>query len=61
VALAKHPLVAQYDLSSLVELTSGAAPLSAELAQAVMARLGCRPDRNQPDHPLLQSRPGQQR
>jgi acyl-CoA synthetase (AMP-forming)/AMP-acid ligase II len=41
VALAKHPLVAQYDLSSLVELTSGAAPLSAELAQAVMARLGC--------------------
>jgi len=41
VALAKHPLVDKYDLSSLVELASGAAPLSAELAQAVMARLGC--------------------
>jgi acyl-CoA synthetase (AMP-forming)/AMP-acid ligase II len=42
VALAKHPLVSKYDLSSLVELTSGAAPLSAELAQAVRSRLGCR-------------------
>ncbi len=41
VALAKHPLVDKYDLSSLVELSSGAAPLSAELAQAVMQRLGC--------------------
>ena len=40
-ALAKHPLVAQYDLSSLVELTSGAAPLSAELAEEVVQRLGC--------------------
>ncbi len=41
VAFAKHPLVAKYDLSSLVELASGAAPLSHELAQAVTARLGC--------------------
>ena len=41
VALAKHPLVGKYDLSSLVELSSGAAPLSAELAQEVMRRLGC--------------------
>lgn len=41
VALAKHPLVAQYDLSSLVELFSGAAPLSSELAEEVVARLGC--------------------
>ncbi len=41
LAFAKHPLVAKYDLSSLVELTSGAAPLSGELAQAVMGRVGC--------------------
>lgn len=39
--LAKHPLVAQYDLSSLVELTSGAAPLGDELASAAAARLNC--------------------
>ncbi|MCA9981232.1 MAG: AMP-binding protein, partial [Anaerolineales bacterium] len=38
--LAKHPLVDNYDLSSLIEMTSGAAPLSAELANAVSARLG---------------------
>lgn len=41
VGLAKHPIVDQYDLSSLVELFSGAAPLSAELAHEVMDRLGC--------------------
>ena len=41
VALAKHPLVDQYDLSSLEVLMSGAAPLGAELAAAVGARLGC--------------------
>lgn len=41
LALAKHPLVAKYDLSSLKELTSGAAPLSAELAEEVVQRLGC--------------------
>jgi acyl-CoA synthetase (AMP-forming)/AMP-acid ligase II len=41
VALAKHPLVDQYDLSSLVEMTSGAAPLGADLAEAVVQRLGC--------------------
>jgi acyl-CoA synthetase (AMP-forming)/AMP-acid ligase II len=41
VGLAKHPVVAQYDLSSLIELTSGAAPLSAELSQAVTGRVGC--------------------
>ena len=37
--LAKHPLVANYDLSSLKEMTSGAAPLSAELADTVAKRL----------------------
>lgn len=42
VALAKHPLIDQYDLSSLVELFSGAAPLSSELALEVSKRLkGC--------------------
>jgi acyl-CoA synthetase (AMP-forming)/AMP-acid ligase II len=34
LALAKHPLVDQYDVSSLTVLTSGAAPLGADLAQA---------------------------
>ncbi|MBK8429839.1 MAG: 4-coumarate--CoA ligase family protein [Chloroflexi bacterium] len=41
VFLAKHPIVSQYDLSSLIELTSGAAPLGDELAEAVVARIGC--------------------
>lgn len=41
VALAKHPMVAQYDLSSLKELFSGAAPLSSELAEEVVGRIGC--------------------
>ncbi len=41
VALAKHPVVDNYDLSSLVRLTSGAAPLGQELAAAVAERLGC--------------------
>jgi acyl-CoA synthetase (AMP-forming)/AMP-acid ligase II len=41
VGLAKHPIVDQYDLSPLNELMSGAAPLSAQLAQEVMNRLGC--------------------
>jgi acyl-CoA synthetase (AMP-forming)/AMP-acid ligase II len=41
VALAKHPLVDAYDLSSLRVIFSGAAPLDGALAQAVEARLGC--------------------
>jgi acyl-CoA synthetase (AMP-forming)/AMP-acid ligase II len=41
VALAKHPLVDQYDLSSLKMVFSGAAPLSAELAVECGTRLGC--------------------
>lgn len=40
LALAKHPLVDKYDTSSLIELLSGAAPLSEELAEAVVQRLG---------------------
>jgi acyl-CoA synthetase (AMP-forming)/AMP-acid ligase II len=41
LALAKHPLVAKYDLSSLDRLLSGAAPLGEGLAREVEARLGC--------------------
>jgi acyl-CoA synthetase (AMP-forming)/AMP-acid ligase II len=41
VALAKHPVVDDYDLSSLRWILSGAAPLSAELAIECGARLGC--------------------
>ncbi|MBM4183625.1 MAG: 4-coumarate--CoA ligase family protein [Gemmatimonadetes bacterium] len=41
VALAKHPVVGQYDLSHLAGIMSGAAPLGRELANAVEGRLGC--------------------
>ena len=43
LALAKHPLVARYDLSSLRYLVSAAAPLDAELAAACSRRLGLPP------------------
>jgi acyl-CoA synthetase (AMP-forming)/AMP-acid ligase II len=41
VALAKHPMVDDYDLSSLNGIMSGAAPLDADLGHAVAERLGC--------------------
>ncbi|MGI9196236.1 MAG: 4-coumarate--CoA ligase family protein [Candidatus Nanopelagicales bacterium] len=41
LALAKHPLVDDYDLSSLRQVFSGAAPLSAELALEAGARINC--------------------
>ena len=41
VALAKHPLVDSYDLSSLRGIMSGAAPLDEDLGQAVTTRLDC--------------------
>ena len=41
VALAKHPLVDNYDLSHLKKLFSGAAPLSAELGAECGERIGC--------------------
>jgi len=41
LALAKSPLVDAYDLSSVTQLFSGAAPLGAELAEAAGRRLGC--------------------
>lgn len=42
VALAKHPLVDQYDLSSVHTIFSGAAPLDEELGKAVANWLSCR-------------------
>ncbi|MDQ4214226.1 AMP-binding protein [Microbacterium sp. ASV81] len=41
VALAKHPLVDQYDTSAVKVVFSGAAPLDGSLAAAVAARLDC--------------------
>lgn len=41
VALAKHPVVNAYDLSSVKVVFSGAAPLNGALAEAVATRLGC--------------------
>ena len=41
LALAKHPIVAKYDLSKLRRILVGAAPLGAELTREVSARLGC--------------------
>jgi acyl-CoA synthetase (AMP-forming)/AMP-acid ligase II len=42
LALAKHPVVDEFDLSSLDVLGCGAAPLSAELEAACSNRVGCR-------------------
>jgi acyl-CoA synthetase (AMP-forming)/AMP-acid ligase II len=42
LALAKHPLVDRFDLSSLRYVNSGAAPLDASLSKAASERLGCR-------------------
>ncbi|PCE14571.1 AMP-dependent synthetase [Microbacterium sp. SZ1] len=41
VALAKHPLVDEYDMSSVKVIFSGAAPLDGALATAVATRLDC--------------------
>ncbi len=41
LALAKHPVVERYDLSALEFLTSGAAPLGAEVEAAAATRLRC--------------------
>eukprot|EP00698_Gefionella_okellyi_P019887 TRINITY_DN6167_c0_g1_i1.p1 TRINITY_DN6167_c0_g1~~TRINITY_DN6167_c0_g1_i1.p1 ORF type:complete len:331 (-),score=84.64 TRINITY_DN6167_c0_g1_i1:46-1038(-) len=41
LALAKHPLVDKFDLSSVRAIMSGAAPLGGELADAVSSRLKC--------------------
>ena len=53
LALAKHPIVDEYDLSSLRWIISGAAPRGKDLAAATRARLGGRRARetrdNRPD------------
>ncbi len=41
LGLAKHPVVDQFDLSSLRMVFSGAAPLGADLAAEASARIGC--------------------
>lgn len=42
LALAKHPVVDRYDISSLMAMMSGAAPLDADLETACVRRVGCR-------------------
>ncbi len=42
VALAKHPIVDEFDLSHVDMVFSGAAPLDAELGHAVAKRIGCK-------------------
>jgi acyl-CoA synthetase (AMP-forming)/AMP-acid ligase II len=42
LALAKHPILAKYDVTSVRTIMSGAAPLSAELADDCAARLECK-------------------
>ena len=39
VLFAKHPKVSEYDLSSVQRITCGAAPLSAEIEEAVKNKL----------------------
>jgi acyl-CoA synthetase (AMP-forming)/AMP-acid ligase II len=41
LALAKHPAVAERDLSALRNIGCGAAPLGADIAQEVKTRIGC--------------------
>lgn len=41
LALAKHPMVDDFDLSHLEQVLSAAAPCGAELSEAVAERLGC--------------------
>lgn len=42
IALAKHPLVDQFDLSSLQVVLSAAAPLGADVSEALSRRIGAR-------------------
>ncbi|MEO9780675.1 MAG: AMP-binding protein [Sedimentitalea sp.] len=41
IALAKHPIVDNYDLSAVVQVSSGAAPLGGDVAALVSKRLNC--------------------
>jgi 4-coumarate--CoA ligase len=40
LALAKHPMVEKFDLSHIVQINSAAAPLGADVSEAMGARLG---------------------
>lgn len=42
LALAKHPIVDKYDLSSVESILSGAAPLGGDVQDLAAARLGCK-------------------
>ena len=42
LALAKHPVVEKFDLASVTDIFSGAAPLGGELAEEAAKRVGCR-------------------
>ena len=41
LALAKHPMVDEFDVSSVKQIFSAAAPMGPELSDAVAARMGC--------------------
>lgn len=41
IALAKHPMIDDFDLSSVIQVNSAAAPMGPELGAALQARLGC--------------------
>jgi 4-coumarate--CoA ligase len=41
LALAKHPIIDKYDLSTVRQIFSGAAPLGGEVAQMAADRVGC--------------------
>jgi acyl-CoA synthetase (AMP-forming)/AMP-acid ligase II len=41
IALAKHPIVERFDLTSVQSVLSGAAPLGADVGEALARRLGC--------------------
>ena len=60
LALAKHPLVDQYDLTSLNQVFSGAAPLSAELAQEAPTFffMDVRPDQVGDFRAMVEAAPG---
>jgi acyl-CoA synthetase (AMP-forming)/AMP-acid ligase II len=41
LALAKHPIIDKFNLTTVRQIFSGAAPLGGEIAEAAAARLGC--------------------
>src|SRR5512144_1998456 len=57
LGLVKHPAVAQFDLSSVRLIFSGAAPLGEDMARALSAKLGC-PVAHLSPTPHAPSKPG---